>query len=343
MALILFIAFIGLKYNNEESEKSILNKQTCSSLKGIAALFIILFHLYQKVDFSGLNALFKPFSPAMLLSNGMFFLFSGYGLQEKLKQDFNYLCIKFYLRRLISILFPAYLIYLLSYLLKPLNTTPLWFYILGGGIIIWIKTNDVVWFLIELVFLYTLFWVIYKKRNRMISNCIMGTIILSWIVFAFLSHRGIVWYASTLCFLEGIIISQNKENVCRLLNNKKMYVYTLVILISVLVLSMYIFCQYEPWTFLSYVLATNMSTLTFSAILILVTYRIKIGNRITSFLGEISYEMYLIHKLLIILFIENGTSDTIVIWGTILCTIGGGKVLHILTKIIMKRVYEYER
>lgn len=291
MLPVLLLLLLGIHRNHE---KRTLSLNQSIALGGVCSIYIMLGHvnLFIGIPDGWLRIIYAPGSASFLL-NGLFFFISGYGLwKNRENKGIEYISIKGLVRRFLKLCLPAYILYIASYpILHRYEGLSVSFlpYIAGAGIIKWIRYNDVTWFLIELFYLYALFYMLFSNRDReLLKIGILITLILGWTIFAYLWRRGLVWYASTLCFPLGIILCKYEDSI-------KIHELGIWVLFIVVYSSFY-FLR-DKVSCLS--LASNIASLSFCAgIYLLCTQHFVFQNKITAFLGKIRYELYLTHVIL---------------------------------------------
>lgn len=300
MLLIALLFITSLQYRKGPVE-SWFGKQECSSLKGIAAIYVILAHLHAFASFSSPWVwVLYPINSPLIFSNGLFFFISGWGLWESKGTKTDYLRLSSLVDRLLKLLIPVYLIYIMYYFIRILNgDVPISFiyYLLGRGIVEYLYFNDVLWFIIELCFLYIFFWLLYGKISKEKSNVIFIILIALWIAWAVYSERGIVWYASTYCFFFGILLSQYKRRVQYEIERRFRF-YLCGSAISCIVSFFLYLITLESKGIINAILA-NCSTILFCAVCFLILYKFEVKSVLTLWLGQISFELYLCHMIII--------------------------------------------
>lgn len=298
MLLVALLFITSLQYRKEVVEDW-FGKQECTSLKGIAAIFIVLAHIHMFTPFSSpwVWALY-PFNAMVIFSNGLFFFISGWGLWESKTTKPGYLQLSSLVWRLLKLLIPAYLMYVMCYFLKKLiDDVSISFigYLLGGWGIDYLHFNDVLWFIIELCFLYFFFWVLYGNINEKISNIVFGILIALWIIWAVYSGRGIVWYASTYCFLFGILLRQFRIKMQTEIEQKFGFYLGVSIIGCSALFALYMITSENPKIINA--LFANCSTILFCITCVLILYKFKLKSAWVLWLGQISYELYLCHMI----------------------------------------------
>lgn len=321
IVLLLFLAGAGFR---RIPDKAFFDVDTCTHLRGIGAVFIMLIHLHMRWDFTGGLRLITPYNPASILANGMFFFISGYGLSESARSKQHYLTLKRYCVRILSITLPAYLSYLLFFPLidQPAPAAFLKHFFLTN-LISWFKLNDVTWFIIELCFLYTAFWLLYRFLPVKAANGALFLLSSIWTVAAFYWGRGLVWYASTFCFISGIVTGQYRDRLFSLFEKHSYYAEALIGTFTVF-LSTFLIHRMPPPTLFPVVrdvVCTNIACVSFCLMIYTGLFHIRAGNRLTKRLGKYAFEIYLIHLLPITLFFRRGIDVWISVPATIVFSI----------------------
>lgn len=271
-----------------DSSIRFLSKKVATSWKGIAACFIMVGHLLPSSTPSWIQFFFMG-----NLWVGLFFFYSGYGLQLSINTKKDYL--HGFLKKKI---FDIYL---------PFVFAELVYYLAGGGykenhyildILLYATglklSNSVLWYVVEILIIYCLFVFIYRvfKKNSIVIWYIM------YILFVCISvyfDFGTWWYISTFCFLIGLQFN----HILNKLKNRRTQIaisilfivlYTLNKSIPLLNISLLPIPATYIQTFLDMVLAPL-----FVVVCMDFSQRINVCNTITLFLGNISYEIYLYH------------------------------------------------
>lgn len=325
MLLIFLILIYGIK---RKETLEYLDVEQSNNLRGIACIYILLCHCNMFYSFDGLLGLIlKPYNEATILSNGLFFFISGYGLWKSSKWKINYLSSKRLFFRIKQLIIPAISVYMFSsviLVLKERGTLISIFSILH--ITRWLRYNDVIWFVIELIFLYILFWILFSKLQIKYANAILLICIILWECIAYSSGRGIVWYASTLCFACGLFVGQlENEKVSFSVVRSVIYGVGLILSFSCYVLST---------NHLFVAVLSNISSLNFVLLIYEVTKYVRVGNSITSFLAGIFYEIYLIHMIVIKQLVDWHMIDTYKIFLVFIISVLCGVVLKYSTRVM---------
>ena len=310
MALILaiFVLFWNIKICRKNSicSDNFSASQT-TYMKGLFAIYVILHHLCTYLADECPS--FLAFKYLGFLMVGGFFLLSGYGLTYGVLNKENYMK-GFLKKRLLSILVPYYLICLLNIFTNRLS----------GGLslkyILLLISCLNMWFVAAIVFLYIMFFVCFKCFSQKNALRLMTAANLGYIIGMFAIHKiftkygiytkyglpvfGFWWYNSAICFSLGMWYCRYKDKIDSLLNKR----YVLSLLLSFIVLAVsYIMAVPHFNDSLTYVLIAEIfACIGFCTLLIALSYRVKIGNKLLGLCGKLSLELYLCHACFIYLF-----------------------------------------
>ena len=294
--------------------EKILTKNNSTVLKGIAAIFIMLGHI-------GINTAYPilfPFRKAGFLWVGLFFFMSGYGLMFSYLNKPGYIKNAF-LKRIIAIVVPTYLIYLVfQIVIWVILKTPVgyWTDIINRFVYYFIQDTN--WFIPEVLVFYVLFFILFRLFNSRVANVVLWIITIGFIIFAFI-RRDIFsnpWYGSSLCFPLGITYAMNEDKMQKFLQDKAIRNSLILLLVIFACTAMYFVLGND--SAIGNLLARNTASISFCFVALITISLVNLDNAVTRFLGEISFEIFLVHlQLLKILFsIEIGK-----IWITMLCII----------------------
>lgn len=323
-----------------------LSIKSTNAIKGIMALSIVLHHLCRQFADSGnYQVWLKPFdSPMGWLLVSVFFFFSGYGLMVGYLNKPDYLK-GFLLKRLPSVLFPLFtatILYLPFQLIinkENLNITYLFDILTGREFIV---CNC--WYVYSIIIFYVLFFAIFKLiKNPKLAILIFTISICLYEIACFILYNAFFWSASSITIVLGVVFAYKYEPITEFI--KKFYYFLLPAVIIGYVGSMAInpvfnrLFHFYPPEFIP----ENFCCLFFVLFLLIVSLKLKFANIFTTFLGSISYEMYLLHGLFMIIFtdfikIEN---SIIYVFLVIALTIASSFLIQKLNRMIYKKYSEH--
>ena len=353
--------FVGVKFSKKgEWQEKPLSLENSKTIQGFAAVLIIIHHLAQELMAKA--GVLSAFSELGVLFVGIFFFFSGYGLYTSLKTKENYLK-GFLKKRLVTILVPFYvciLVFIMSACMKGQSFSLLDVIASISG---WFLINDHMWYIVEIAILYIAFFVIYSLiKNRKAATCVMALFVIALTTGSLLlAHgpdmicrywfMGEWWYNTTFTFIIGIIVSQNEEKIRNVA--RKFYVLLLP-LFAGLTVGFYFLTNYalNTWSYWNefpghpgykekfLCLIVQLPWVIFFVItILLIMMKVKFSNPVLKFLGSISLELYLIHRLFLNGLYDGSimkiSSSSLYILLTLLLSVGLATLINGLDKYIV--------
>lgn len=296
MDIFVLLLLSGVVLLFPKNEKDYLDIKSTQGLKGILALGIIFHHLSQWVT---TGSEFSNFSYMGTYIVSIFFFLSGYGLYIQNENKEKYLD-GFLVKRLSKILGPFFticFIYLIYRVVINKETIDINYFtklFTAGTTVIY---NG--WFIDVIIMLYLLFYLSFRiAKNQMIAIVINFTLAIIYILLAIKLEYGFWWYNSIMPFILGLVWARYKEKIDRLITNNyllMLVVFTVLIFISHkydIVLGKLNFTSNY-----SYTIAANIDNLIFTIYFILLIKNINFNNKYLNELGRISFELYMIHGL----------------------------------------------
>lgn len=295
-----YTLFLSSFKRRDFQEKMKFKKEWSALLKGILALLIVLHHISKMIDIwlfpsnDFALSLIKQFSGSISsLFVGLFFFISGYGLTSSLMQNKEDYLRTFKKKRFMKILPPFIIASMFALILKYITTpdydisTELYLYINKG--IPWVTG----WFIPILIIFYILYFIIFKNiksTSYAISTLFLVGILLN--VGIYIKGFDQYWYLSNICFPIGAIYAQYEETILLEIKNKfKDY----FILSNIFIIGLFSIGATGHTRPIMFILPAFLCI-----IVVWYSYIYKAhNNKITIFLNEISYEIFLTHGLLL--------------------------------------------
>lgn len=304
--IIVSLIFLTLCFCSTKIKKSFFSKElylegysinNTTALRGILALGIVLCHITAQVDYQlpGISL-----SVMGSVGVGIFFFLSGYSLIVSSNNPQYF--VSFLKKRGIKIVIPFS------------GMMVLWIIIVCGGIgeplenIIksFIHGHPVSnsWYIFACLYCYFLFWLAFYKFNKNKKiKCGIFIIVVGSIIYicvtAFVFKWGNWWYKTIECFLVGIIWGICFKDIKEYI--KKKYITILFALLCFSGVSYLfpnicrrIFQLQGNWV---WIINDVLMAFSFTLLIAVLLYKINICNKTTLFLGNISYEIYLFHGL----------------------------------------------
>ena len=262
-----------------------------------------------------------------------FLFYSGYGILESIKNKPNYIK-GFFKNRILKLLIMfdiAVALFIILNIIIGKN------YSIKTTLLAFTGWNDIGnsnWFIFATFVLYLFVLIsfsIFKKDNlKGILLTLFLTTLYMFILVKFRIKAGI-WYNTILCFNAGMFVSYYKEKIIEFLKDN--YRYVLLFLIFVLI---FLMCHLQGYNYIVYLL----KSIVFTIIIMMLSMKIKIGNRLLLFLGKYTFSIYILQRISFIAYRYIGLSNYniyiyfgVSVITTIIMAVIYTKVLNLLFKI----------
>lgn len=280
------------------------------------------------------------------LAVALFFLLSGYGLEEQVKNDEAYLR-GFLSKHIIKIYVPyliATIIYIIARAFLGLRYTVANILLSLVGYMTIVNFS---WYIFALLILYFIFEIVYmhfSDINKRLAYLSFAVVML--ILFSVVVRLPSYWYVSLLAFPFGVFVSAWQGSILHMTKNNRLYFLVLVVLSSVCMLcwfgcfSKWCTAGFEAHIIVSMVERAEIVLCDMSFIGACVLICCKCHPRVVllSKMGDISYEVYLFQGLFVKLFAETLmlNSNISYIVAVTVCTLLFSIVIHKPIKIMLK-------
>ena len=278
--------------------KEYLSVESTSGLRGFLALGIIFHHLSPLVK---TGEEFSNFSYMGTYIVSIFFFLSAYGLYVQNESKENYLD-NFLEKRLSKIMVPFFIISLIYMFARFVNGQLM---DLNFFINLFKKGSTIIyngWFVDIIILMYVFFYISFKFFQNKLLSIVLNTIfIICYICLAIKLGYSFWWYNSVLPFIIGLIWAKNQNKIDRFLDR---YYFIAIILVTVLLFFSHKYNILLKYVHLedsySYALAANLDNIIFTIyFIILFLKKINFSNVYLTLIGRISFELYMIHGLVI--------------------------------------------
>ena len=354
LVLSVLLLLIGAKVSRRKQwQENPLSLEASKSIKGFAAIAIILHHLSQELaEDAGPLGFFEDLG---VLFVGLFFFFSGYGLYTSLKTKKNYLD-SFLMKRLTTVLIPFFscnAVFLIAACIEGARFTPSELIAVITG---WSLLNSHMWYVVEIVLLYLFFYIYYRLiKNRTVATIAMGiSVALMMTASLLLCHgedyscrywfMGEWWYNASFLFVIGIISSKHSEGLVKFARKGFPVLVPVLAILTVLLRlqTAYALFTWSYWSEIPGVDPAYMDKLrclsvqlpwifVFVCLVLLIMMKVRFGNPVLRFLGNISLELYLIHNIFLQGFhgsLARIPSAGMYVTLTLLCSIGFAAIIN---------------
>lgn len=311
------------------------SKDYTTLLKGLCCLIVIYVHVRPPHD----NALQDAIGSFAYVCVTIFFLVSAYGMMLSVEKNENYLE-HFWRNRLLALLVPCVLVNIVAFGLNFLNSGEYQFPIL------WELNSYVAVLLQWCLWFYVVEYVRIKFFPNAIQLCdwilISGVVVSSLYNYLFIDAKVSAeagWCFERMGLVWGVILYRYFDRVVMWMDkNRWMKVTILVIVGAILGIAYLKFKMIYFWGayLLKIILGLALILLLFTA-----TSNRKFGNKVSLWLGNISYEVYLSHHMMmaaLICWLPVGVNSGAFIMLTVLSTIVVSTIIHSVGKPIVNNL-----
>lgn len=288
--LLAFLGFVVLFTDVRAKDTRFFDKDVTNCLRGFWCIIILLVHV--PTDYQ--NFIQDTLGSFAYVGVTFFFLTSGYGLALGVKKTPEQIRKSFWKRRLPKLLVPMILVNIVRVLIKLYayeEFLPLELFGITG-------------FVRQLLLFYFLFWGIFRFFPKQISMDVRCNVLcccvfaFSVLVYYWDENPVFGWPVESLGFAYGVLLARNKEKFVVFVQTK-WFLKSFAACCLALMLGVTYLLFKDVVLIGDYIvkIALAVAILLF---MLLLTARLKIGNPISRFLGEISYEVYLIHDVVFI-------------------------------------------
>ena len=273
-----------------------LSNKSTKSLKGLLAILIIFHHVSQKIT-TGEN--FSNFEYMGRYIVALFFFLSGYGLYFQYSNNVNYM--ENFLRKRLARTFIPFYVFIVIYVIYRAT--------LGEVVNVefflsfWRDHSNIIyngWFVNSIIVLYVIFYVSFKKKDSKIAIFKLVCLTLVYIFWKAYQNHGDWEYVSIMAFFLGVFWMKDRSLIDKFI--EKNY-FAFLVSFSIL---MYVFRRYEiimknigiTNKYVYYGIVGNLCTMVFVVYFLLLTNKLNLSNKYLDFLGNISFELYMIHGLI---------------------------------------------
>lgn len=330
MVLITIFLVVLLSYRSKYRDDSqhFFDKTNSVALRGFWCMIVILVHtpaLYQ-------NKIQDMLGSFAYIGVTFFFMTSAFGLKLGTAKDPN--GIKYFWRkRLPQLIIPYFLANIVSCLI-----------LLYRGVEfkldrLWRPNRWVQWLLV----CYLIFWFVYrfipikeKWRDVIICICI---VCFSGTVYRFKNIIEVTtWCTEVYGFIWGIILSNFKGFFVKWMNRCWLVKCVLFCMVSGILGLCYL--KYKPVVFYGDYLLKIVLGIAIIIFMLAINTKIEIGNKLNLFLGNISYEIYLLHGAVfgLISYMMPGVDSGVFIIVSIITTILFSAIINKLNILIVRTI-----
>ena len=320
---LLFLVVI-ITRNSDSSKATFFSKKYTTALKGVCSIVVIFIHIPDAYQ----NPLQENVGRFAYIAVTLFFMISAYGMQLGLRKP-CYLK-HFWRNRLSSLLIPC-LVVNLTWFCFSVGTT---------GSSEWLSLLSINDYVKQLIGYCAIFYIVYRleqgggytDRQEYILCLLVfiGSIILYFIDFG--------WQVPSLGLIYGLLLARHKNQFINFLGNRLVIKIITSSLLSVILGLIYM--KYKSIAFFGDFVIRAFLGIAIILLLFHLTVKLKTGNKISAFLGKISFEIYLSHPFVMMALQSSqwNLAPGEFLMLTIAITIAISAILHSVSQTIVDRI-----
>lgn len=332
---IVFILIAWVSNTKKETDVTLFGKQYTDVLKCFCCIVVVMVHfppLYQ-------NPLQDMIGSFAYVCVTLFFMISSYGMQFSSDKKPDYLK-NFWRNRLVSLLIPCAIINIITYIASRL--------IKGSDAsieILWAINSYVVILLEYCLWFYCIKLIarIFKITNKWIVDGLLILGVVASSLYLYLMSDGgdnapIGWCYERFGLVWGIILYRFMPQIKKWLTENRRCKLILFLVLAMMLGLAYLKCK-TVYFYGEYLLKIVLG-FTIIVFLLLLTIGREYKNRIVIYIGSISYEIYLLHGIVIVNLVElapNLSSGKFIII-TYVVTVIIAALVHWLSKRLVGRL-----
>lgn len=244
----------------------------------------------------------------------MFLVYSGYGIMEALKRDYEGYIRKFFTHRFVKVwlmfAIAVFCFLILSIVLD--HSYPVENYIWCW--IGWLDLGNSNWFVFDILVLYLItfavLWISVKVRLSL-TKSVLIIYILTFVMCFVMRKAGkaLLWYDTILAYPLGMLFSLYKDKIDFLLRSWR-WIVALFVLFVLFEIQRYGYMNRVLYFSGSLqVLSRVLYSSVFALIVILLTMKIKIDNKCLRWLGKQAFSIYILQRIAMIVGSHIGLNE----------------------------------
>lgn len=299
--IILFCSlFFGLSVKRSGFYDDFLGRKQTDAVKGLFIGMVFLSHALLDVASSG----FTPSAALDVVGFRLrailgqlvitpFLFYSGFGVMEAIREKGRAYLDPFPRRRLLNTLLNfdvAVLVFLCLNLLMGISMD---LKQVAWSLIGWKSIGNSNWYIFVILLCYVASWIsgmAFRDGGWKVVALTTVLVLASEAALSFLKHGQPWWYNTILCYPAGMCISLAKEKFIAFVQ----HCYWLAL---GLILTVFLFLHFQRWIPALRGLSFNAESIAFVLLIVLVTMKVKTGNRFLLWMGASVFPIYIYQRL----------------------------------------------
>lgn len=330
----LLICLLGIKIGAQEDY---LSKEKTSSIKGIFILLVFFSHFNSYVTYTDQfdllwDKLITSFGQTMVT---LFLFYSGYGIAYSIiKKGKEYVDAIPYKRVFLTLVRFDIAVFIYA-LIKLMLHESFSFQTFCLSLIGFDSMGNSNWYVFTILALYLCTYIafcIFKGSN--FYACIFQIVltVAYIIIMRYVFNKELYWYDTALCYNVGMFFAFNEAKINRILNNNKTYAILLIIF--------FIATLFFRLNLIN-ALVDILLMISFSILVVLLSRKISLHNKILKWMGDHLFEIYILQRIPMILLNKLFNNIYIYIIASFTITILLAIVFRYVTDKIVQKINKY--
>ena len=296
--LILVVSFVNIQVRRGGFFSDYLEIKQCNAIKGVFILLVFLWHVLTSIKDCGFSFDRKIdwAAQAFHLEMGqlvvaMFFFYSGYGVMKSLLVKGEAYLNSYPKRRLLTTLLNfdiavCCFILLATIIGKRFSVSQIILSLIG-----WESVGNSCWYIFVILCCFLAFYLVFKLVGARFKLGIVAISLVCLVGMFILRHfKSSLWYNTMLVFPAGIAYAVCADKLERLI--QKRYVIAVVLLFAAF-FSLHYLMRLHPLHGLTF----NVKSIVFALLIVVLTMKIRVGNRWLYWCGASLFPLYIYQRL----------------------------------------------
>lgn len=293
LLLFLIVCFMGAKLapRGQIFNESGLDRNHTTAIRGLLCVLIVLDHSSLLTGLGYSASLLKRAGPYVVC---LFYALSAYGLLASYEKN-GYSLKGFWKKRFTGTILPYLLLYLVAIAIRLLVKEQV---TVKSVLLSFVNGHPLVlysWFILTIVVFYAVFWLaaLLAKRDIALLTVLISFALMAYVFAARKLGYEEFWYNAAWGFPLGLVWQRRQKHAAAVFHRHPWVYLAIAGAVSFWWIAI---AEYFFW--FGY-LSRLCATLSISVFVLLLMFKLKIGNPVLRLWGRCSLEIYLIHGLLV--------------------------------------------
>ena len=289
--IILLLSLYGISFVKSGFNQDYLSKEQCNAIKGIFILIVFIRHIWPYLRNFGYDFSSPGDSIFMWIDRWMgqlivvaFLFYSGYGVMESIKNKGQQYIDDMPRRRIFNTLINydvAVFAFLVIDLILGVSLDPITTLLAFTG---WTSIGNSNWYIFVILVCYLCTWAGFKLGKGWIAFFLLAA---AYIILLN-SKSNLVWYNTIFSFAAGLLFSQYKTQI-EMLVQRHYWLF--------LPICLFAFLAVHTYKFTFYGLKDNLSSILFAISIVVISMKIKVGNKALIWCGTKLFPLYIYQRI----------------------------------------------